>query len=205
MTGSIEGKLYVHRQVEDYALRGVEFETMGFLTFTVETYERRLKNEEGYVEADNDGNESIQENHEDRQYLLGHPKHATHIRVSRSENHNSLPNIVGPWFPRRDGEETTKAFYYASMLALLKPWRDLRNLKKEDQNWDDEFDTFMLKGTQRDRDVIAGSQYYYETKNVGANRAFEERDGDVEESEEGNDEMGRDEDEHVESVNTSVS
>lgn len=40
LIGNAEGKLHVQRQVENYALRGVEFEDMGFLTFTVETYER---------------------------------------------------------------------------------------------------------------------------------------------------------------------
>ena len=40
LIGGSEGKLHVNRQIEDYALRGMEFEAMGFLTFTVETYER---------------------------------------------------------------------------------------------------------------------------------------------------------------------
>ena len=54
-----------------------------------------------------------------------------------------LPNVVGPWFPRRDGEESTKPFYYASMMALLKPWRDLQALKNYDDEWESVFDRFM--------------------------------------------------------------
>lgn len=40
LIANVNGKLHVQRQVEDYALRGTEFESMGFLIFTVETYER---------------------------------------------------------------------------------------------------------------------------------------------------------------------
>ena len=32
----------MQRQVQDYALRRIEFEEMGFLTFTVETYEHHM-------------------------------------------------------------------------------------------------------------------------------------------------------------------
>ena len=39
LIGNSEGKLHVQRQVEDYALRGNELKEMGFLSFTVETYE----------------------------------------------------------------------------------------------------------------------------------------------------------------------
>ena len=37
LVGNADGRLHVCRQVEDYALRGIEFEAMGFLSFTVET------------------------------------------------------------------------------------------------------------------------------------------------------------------------
>lgn len=55
LIGNSEGKLHVQRQVEDYALQGNKFEEMGFLSFTVETYERRLsqRNVEENTENDN--------------------------------------------------------------------------------------------------------------------------------------------------------
>ena len=65
-----------------------------------------------------------------------------------TDNHNVLPNIVGPWFPLRDGEESTKPFYYVSMLTLLKPWHDLRALKDVDDDWKTTFDGFMENGKQ---------------------------------------------------------
>ena len=55
LIGNSEGKLHKQRQVEDYALRGNEFEEMGFLSFTVETYERHISqmNVEENIENDN--------------------------------------------------------------------------------------------------------------------------------------------------------
>jgi hypothetical protein len=173
--GNADGRLHIQRQVEDYALRGYEFEDMGFLTFTVETYERRIQ------EKNNDDKTNDYErwttNHEGR-YLSMHSKATSHYRISRAENHNALPNIVGPWLPRRDGDASTKMYYYAAMLSFLKPWRELRDLKTEGEAWEFAFDSYMKTAGQRDRDVIAGCQYYYESKNIVANRDDDEDGSD---------------------------
>jgi hypothetical protein len=114
-------------------------------------------------------------------YLPDHFKSATHTRVARMENHNILPNIVGSWLPRRDGDEESKPYYYAAMLALLKPWRDLARLKMESEDWETVFNNFILNvASQRDKDVIAGCQYYYESKNPrGVIDENDEEEGDV--------------------------
>ena len=80
--GNAEGKLYVQRQVQDYALRRIEFEEMGFLTFTVETYERHMTSvPEDENEDDRSrsgmGRPANQRSH----YLDNHPKKGTHYRV----------------------------------------------------------------------------------------------------------------------------
>lgn len=171
LVGNINGRLHVQRQVEDYTLRPTQFEAMGFLTFTVETYERRIVGADMNMEGEGCC-----------RYLLGHPKKNSHYRVCRLEGHNSLPNIVGTWPPRRDGEENTKSYYYAAMLALLKPWRDLRRLKADFSSWKLAFDTFMETANQRDRDVVAGCQYYYDSRTVIRNEDDEVQpnfDGDL--------------------------
>ena len=155
----MNGRLHVQRQVEDYALRGAEFEAMGFLSFTVETYERRFVGSNMNVEEENVG----------YRYMLGHPKYASHFRVSRLEGDNFLPNIVGTWPPRRDGEENANSYYYAAMLALLKPWRNLYQLKGNFSSWKLAFDTFIDNADQRDRDVVAGCQFYYDSRTITRN------------------------------------
>ena len=167
LCGNSEGKLLVQRQVQDYAFRGREFEDMGFLSFTVETYERRIQDKKN---DEIDGEFQYSTTNQDSRYLSGHSKTTSHYRVSRPQNHNVLPNIVGPWLPRRDGEPNSKPYYYASMLSILKPWRELRDLKKEDETWEKEFNGYMNVAGQRERDVIAGCQYYYESKNIVADR-----------------------------------
>lgn len=178
LRGDSKGKLHVQRQVEDYAFRGVEFEMMGFLSFIVETYERRdvydtKKDEKAMEEEQKDARPK----NESRRYLNHHPRSSTHIRVARSEDHNVLPNIVGSWLPRRDGEEGSKSFYCASMLAFLKPWRDLYHLKRDDETWESAFESYMTIASQREKDVVAGCQYYYDTRSVVEDRVVdEERD-----------------------------
>ena len=170
--GNAEGEIQVRRQVEDYALRGLEFEGMGFLTFVVETYERRLGKETKNTEDDED--EITHTRNLSTRYLSNHPKATSHCRIARADNHNFLPNIVGSWFPRRDGDESTKTYYFAAMLALLKPWRDLRQLKEEGVSWESAFTGYMQNAPQRDKDVVAGCQYYYETKTIAVNNDLEE-------------------------------
>ena len=75
------------------------------------------------------------------------------------------------------------------MLALLKPWRDLRHLKTEYESWESAFTMFIEHVTQRDKDVVAGSQYYYDSRNVSTNRNIneEKEDDDVNEQDDGYD------------------
>jgi hypothetical protein len=138
---------------------------MGFLSFTVETYERRITKENSHINDNGNDNQQPMINDSCR-YLSNHPKFGTHIRILRSENHNSLPNVVGSWLPRRDGDDDSKAYYYASMLAFLKPWRDLLFLKNDSESWEDAFNSYMENTTQRDRDVVAGCQYYYDSRSA---------------------------------------
>ena len=165
MIGNEDGKLHVKHQVQDYALRGFEFEMLGFLTFIVETYERQIPKDRMNNEDDN-GSASVNVRTKHGHYLNDHPRCHTHMCIARCENHNFLPNIVGSWFPQRDGDDDTKSYYYASMLTLLKPWRNLLDLKNEDESWQWAFNLYMQDASQRDKDVIAGCQYYYDSREV---------------------------------------
>lgn len=207
LIGNSEGKLHVQRQVEDYALRGNEFEEMGFLSFTVETYERRISQRNVEENIENDNTDLSSQSNSDSmnpncRYLTNHPKSKTHYRVCRSENHNTLPNIVGPWLPRRDREDDTKSYYYAAMLAFLKPWRNLHQLKSCEETWEMAYNVYMENASQRDKDVVAGCQYYYETKNVAVNRSAEEEIETTEDhfNDNNNDEMDIDDESQFETT-----
>lgn len=172
LTANAQGKLRVCHQLEDYMFRPIEFETMNFLDYMVETYERRAMGMED--EEDDENDVWSRRRNDSGRYQMSHPKMDSHVRVRRFENHVYLPNIVGPWFPRRDGDENSKPYYFAAMLSVLKPWRTLETLKDHLESWESAFESFMVNANQRDKDVVAGSQYYYESKGVIANRDFDE-------------------------------
>ena len=46
------------------------------------------------------------------------------------------------------------------------------------ETWEVAFSSFMLHADQRDQDVVAGCQYYYESKSVMANRDLDEESRD---------------------------
>lgn len=70
------------------------------------------------------------------------------------------------------------------MLALLRPWRNLRELKMANRSWKEEGVAFLERSTKRDRDVIAGLQFYYDSKSAAQSRnedlnEDEDDDGDI--------------------------
>jgi hypothetical protein len=98
-------------------------------------------------------------------YLKEHPRYKTHHRIVRSMGHNTLPSIVGPFFPRRDDPDI-RAYYCASMVALLKPWRHLCTLKGAKDTWEDAFGSLLKQASRRDLDVLSGIQHYYDSRSA---------------------------------------
>src|ERR1700722_12047059 len=170
-------------QIEDYALRGQELENAPFLHFVVDTYDERISPSglHSLAEAEDEGEDV------DRifrvpgrsaahrcGYLPDHPKHGKHVRVIRDQGHNYLPEVVGPYFPRRDDPERMD-YYFASMLALLKPWRDLKNVKTPEDSWEQSFHRFMGAGSGSNWAIMANIQYYYDSK-LSAEETRDEKD-----------------------------
>lgn len=99
-------------------------------------------------------------------------------QVVCSAGHNTLPDIIGPFFldPKN---ENTKHLYFALMLALLRPWQDLWHLKSQHKSFGEVFDIFISSTTQEEKDIISGIQYYYDCRNTtsscqGAKRVEQE-------------------------------
>ncbi|KAG1772013.1 hypothetical protein EV702DRAFT_951611, partial [Suillus placidus] len=96
-----------------------------------------------------------------------HPNYLTHHRVIHSQGHNTLPDIVGPFFPRNDPR--CQELYCASILALLLPWCSIKDLRTDFESWDNVFTNFLIHASSQDKDVIAGIQYYYDCKTATDN------------------------------------
>jgi hypothetical protein len=96
------------------------------------------------------------------QYLPSHPKFKQKQRIIHTEGHNTLPNFIGCYFPRRDDPEQY-SFYCASMLMLLKPWRNAEtDLKLPSQSWTSAFDAFIFTAPCKVHHILSGIQYFHE-------------------------------------------
>lgn len=93
-------------------------------------------------------------------YLDQHPRFATAVRQVRSNGHNTLGYIAGPFPPRSDDSDQSD-LYYASMLVLFKPWRTLDDLKAGDESWSSAFTRLQSTASERVRRMIDGIQYYH--------------------------------------------
>ena len=173
----------VKSQVEDYAHRGLGLSPFSVLHFTVNTYEDYISIEQQMddiegpdMEADevidfHEETERLRSSRRGRRkndrwrYLASHSRSRSVQRVVRSVRHNTLPSIVGPFFPRSDDEQTY-SFYCACMLMLLKPWRKLRDLKNDEQTWEDAFSEMKTNASQFTLRVLSGIQYYYESRSA---------------------------------------
>src|SRR5882762_9268200 len=59
-----------------------------------------------------------------------------------------VPNFIGGALPRSDRGD--REYYCSTMLTFFKPWRTGKDLKLEDQSWDDAFRTHMFNTRQLD-------------------------------------------------------
>jgi len=57
-----------------------------------------------------------------------------------------VPNFIGGALPRSDRGD--REYYCSTMLTFFKPWRTGKDLKLEDQSWDDAFETNVFNTRQ---------------------------------------------------------
>ncbi|KIL60604.1 hypothetical protein M378DRAFT_83565, partial [Amanita muscaria Koide BX008] len=82
----------------------------------------------------------------------------------RSPNHNTLPNIVGPWIPQSNDPETDQE-YCCLLLALLKPWRILSDLIDGCDSWTAALNDFLQQSSsQFAKRFIENARFYHECK-----------------------------------------
>ena len=159
------GKLRPRNQVTDYMFRGEALADYNVIEFFVDTYEDRVKgdNTDSHLHMYKTGDKQKRGRpcHERVPYLPGHPTKQTKQRVVRGQNHNNLPNFIGRYFPPRDDPDQYP-FYCASMLMLLKPWRDVKtDLKKSMQTWEEALEEFLETAPAKVTDILSGIQYYH--------------------------------------------
>lgn len=149
-------------------LRGVELEAFNYLDFQVDTHEDPISEPTADLRADEDNEDDESEHpckrgrkpHLRSRYLPGHSRAETRQRMLRMKGHKYLPSFVGPYFPRSDDPDQ-REFYCCNILALLKPWRQLSDLREGSEPWEIAYERFILAAPKELRDIISGIQYYY--------------------------------------------
>ena len=143
-----QGMVFAKSQVTDYRARGPQLEEYNVIQFFSDTYELRiLQNDKLLTNEDADHHDDVRilrrgRRRNDRVYYLpSHPKAKSMYRVIRTIGHNNLPNVIGRRLPSREDPDTYD-FYCASILMLLKPWRQLCDLKGSSESWSDAYSRF---------------------------------------------------------------
>lgn len=160
-------------QLKDYVYRGDELNNYNLLSFVKDTYE-------GPVDAKDFAPAPVvrRVGRPRNVRSLYKPEH-THseklCRVVRPKDHKNLLSIPGSYLPRDDRPETYP-FYCASMLALLKPWRRVSDLKSEFSDWPSAFESFKRTASVEVLRVLSNIQYYHECSDAAARRKFTSTD-----------------------------
>lgn len=71
-----------------------------------------------------------------------------------------MPYIPGPWLPKKS-ENVEGGLYETCILALLKPWHSLQNLKNQDQTFCQAYDLFYSQASMQIQTVIENIAFYH--------------------------------------------
>ncbi|KAF8521156.1 hypothetical protein JB92DRAFT_2827947 [Gautieria morchelliformis] len=97
-------------------------------------------------------------------YLNKSRVYQNRFRVLRTPGHEMMPDFLGQWLPRRDDPQATK-FYSASVLLLLKPWREVIHFLDENSTWEDSLKLFLTKAAPSEIQMLDNFQFYYACEN----------------------------------------
>ncbi|KAG8213362.1 hypothetical protein J3R82DRAFT_11852, partial [Butyriboletus roseoflavus] len=67
----------------------------------------------------------------------------------------------GQWFPRAN-DVNNRPLFCTTMLALLKPWRSVLDLKQEDASFKESYNEFYDQTSPKMHKIIENIQYFYE-------------------------------------------
>lgn len=184
-----DGLIVLKDQLRDYQYRGDVLEEMNFLDFMLNTYEgRQNTSAEEQVEDETErGNDEHEQTGTSPK--KGRPPNTripykteankgTSCRIMRTKGHETMPRFVGKWFNRNDSQFQQEIHtYHASMLMLLKPWRQLTQVKEEKESFQSSFDNMIQSGGKRMLTVIENIQYYYQCADGAKARREQEKQG----------------------------
>jgi len=95
-------------------------------------------------------------------FKAGHQQLHTHAVQIKIDDDSIVPNFVGGSLPRCDHGD--REYYCCTMLTLFKPWQSGKDLKLENQSWDESFVEYEF--SQRQQEIIKYFNVRYECLDV---------------------------------------
>ena len=148
----VHGQLQIVDRAREYIDRGDLLEDWSFLSFFLDSYD-------GFPVKQSDNLRGRRPNTRIA-YREGTGRDG-HCRVIRSPGHETMPYFPGQWFPKKNPDDCNGIFE-ASMLALLKPWRSLTDLKRPNQTFREAYDDFLCEASSETCRIIKNIQYFHE-------------------------------------------
>jgi hypothetical protein len=148
----VEGRLHIKDQIREYIDCGNALASWSYLDYFLGTYDGR----------------SLPERTSDRGRPASHrvpylesSGHMNHCRIVKAANHETMPYFPGQWFPKRDAMDTSGQFE-ACMLALLKPWRSITDIKGMHETFNDTYNSFLSSTPDHIQTTIDNIQFFHE-------------------------------------------
>ncbi|KIM92271.1 hypothetical protein PILCRDRAFT_56974, partial [Piloderma croceum F 1598] len=143
---------------DNYVFRPVEYNQMSLYDWIQLSHVEKCPKEnyqnsfdEDVNKAESDHESDIDSEDENNKlnfhcFLKDHPLHYSHHVTLLDDMQGWVPNFIGGAIPRSDCGD--REYYCSTMLTFFKPWRTGKNLKLEDQSWDDAFETNVFNTRQ---------------------------------------------------------
>jgi hypothetical protein len=86
---------------------------------------------------------------------------AMFVSFEQAEGHETMPHVAGQWFPQANDIDRYE-LYCASMLALLKPWHNIIEIKNPSDSFSTTFDDFVVHAPETIAQILTNVQYFHD-------------------------------------------
>jgi hypothetical protein len=129
----VNGRTEIKEKIAEYVNRGDRLQNWSYLDFFLGTYDGKTLQERNMLRG-RTPNERVP--------YQPNTQPEGRCQILRTTGHDTMPYIPGPWLAKQI-ENEEGGLFEASILALLKPWRSLTDLKPELNSFRTAFEQFI--------------------------------------------------------------
>jgi hypothetical protein len=164
----VKGKIVGRTIVQDYMFRPEEFKHISLYDWMRLSVIKKCTHKEMQNCSDDDAVDTHNRNDDDggtesteikfHCFLKDHPLYHSTKATLCDESDGYVPNFIGGVVPRSNRGD--REYYCSAMLTFFKPWRNGKDLRSEDQNWDEAFNKYSF--TPRQTEIMKYFNVRYE-------------------------------------------